>query len=149
MPAEEVASAETRMLASQFRKFYIKHFEEIRTQREDTEYVLPFVRYKYIYKGNEVERTCHKNLKAIRAHAAEIDAMQGDSIWVKNSGYGELAWTLALVHRDKQVYAVESDEDKFLLASHISYIPENLHFARNEAEILSYNQVIDTQEFLK
>ncbi len=149
MPTEEVSAAETRALTSQFRKFYIQHFEEIRTQREDTEYVLPFVRYKYIYKGNEVERSCRKNLKAIRAHAAEIDALQGDSIWVKNSGYGELAWTLALVHRDMQVYAVETDEDQFLLASHTIYIPENLHFARNEAEILSYNQVIDTQEFLK
>ena len=149
MPAEEVSAAETRALTSQFRKFYIQHFEEIRTQREDTEYVLPFVRYKYIYKGNEVERTCRKNLKAIRAHAAEIHALQGENIMMKNSGYGELAWTIALVHRDMQVYAVESDEDKFLLASHTSYIPENLHFARNEAEILSYNQVIDTQEFLK
>jgi 1-acyl-sn-glycerol-3-phosphate acyltransferase len=149
MSAEKVAAAETRVLASQFRKFYIQHFEEIRTQREDTEYVLPFVRYKYIYKGNEVERTCRKNLKAIRAHAAEINALQGENIMVKNSGYGELAWTLALVHRDMQVYAVESDEDKFLLASHTSYIPENLHFARNEAEIPSCNQVIDTQKFLK
>ena len=149
MPAEEVAAAETRALASQFRKFYIQHFEEIRTQREDTEYVLPFVRYKYIYKGNEVERTCRKNLKAIRAHAAEINALQGENIMVKNSGHGELAWTLALVHRDRQVYAVESDEDQFLLASHTSYIPENLHFARNEAEIPSCNQIIGTQEFLK
>ena len=148
-PAEEVATAETRALSSQFRKYYIQHFEEIRTQREDTEYVLPFVRYKYIYKGNEVERTCRKNLKAIRAHAAEIDALQGESIMVKNSGYGELAWTLALVHRDKQIFAVETDEDQFLLASHTSYIPENLHFVRDEGEIPSCNQVIDTQEFLR
>ena len=111
--------------------------------------MLPFVRYKYIYKGNEVERTCRKNLKAIRNHAAEINTLQGDSIMVKNSGYGELAWTLALVHRDMQVYAVESDEDKFLFASHTSYIPENLHFARNEAEIPSYNQIVDTQDFMK
>jgi 1-acyl-sn-glycerol-3-phosphate acyltransferase len=149
MPAEEVAAAEPRALTSQFHKHYIEHYAELRTQREDTEYVLPFVRYKYIYKGNEVERTCRKNLKAIRAHAAEIDALQGENIMVKNSGYGELAWTLALVHRDMQVYAVESDEDKFLLASHTSYIPENLHFARNEAEIPSCNKIIDTQEFLK
>ena len=149
MTAQEVSSMETRALTSQFHKYYIEHFEEVRRQRENTEYVLPFVHYKYIYKGNEVERICRKNLKAIRTYAAEIDALQGDSILLKNSGYGELAWTIALVHRDMQIYAVEADEDQFLLASHTSYIPENLHFARNEFEFSNCNQVIDTQTFLK
>jgi len=149
MSAEEMAAIETRALTSQWHKHYVEHYAELRRQLENTEYVLPFVRYKYIYKGNEVERTCRKNLKAIRAQAAAIDALQGESILLKNSGYGEFAWTMALVHRDKQIYAIESDEDQFLLASHTSYIPENLHFARNEAEVPACNLIIDTQEFMK
>jgi hypothetical protein len=140
---------EVRALTSQFHKYYIEHFEEIRRQNEDTEYVLPFVRYKYIYKGNENEQGCRRNLKRIRAHAAEIDALDGQSILVKNSGIGELAWTIALVHRDMQVYAVEADEDKYLIASHTSYIPDNLHFILDGQELPSCNYIIDNQTFLK
>ena len=149
MSAEEVTAMEVRALTSQFHKYYIEHFEEIRRQNEDTEYVLPFVRYKYIYKGNENERGCRRNLKRIRTHAAEIDALDGQSILVKNSGIGELAWTIALVHRDMQVYAVEADEDKYLIASHTSYIPDNLHFILDGQELPSCNYFIDNQTFLK
>ena len=147
--AEEVTSIETRALATQFHNYYIEHFEEIRRQRENTEYVLPFVRYKYIYKGNENERECRRNLKRIRAHAAEIDALEGQSILVKNSGIGELAWTIALVHRDMQVYAVEADEDRYQVASHTSYIPNNLHFILDSQELPSCNYIIDNQTFLQ
>ena len=147
--AEEVTSIETRALATQFHNYYIEHFEEIRRQREDTEYVLSFVRYKYIYKGNENERECRRNLKRIRAHAAEIDALEGQSILVKNSGIGELAWTIALVHRDMQVYAVEADEDRYQVASHTSYIPNNLHFILDSQELPSCNYIIDNQTFLQ
>jgi 1-acyl-sn-glycerol-3-phosphate acyltransferase len=149
MSSEEVKSMESRALTSQCHKYYIEHFEEIRNQREDTEYVLPFVRYKYIYKGNDTERDCRRNLKRIRAHAAEIDAMEGHSVLVKNSGIGALPWTLALVHRDMQVYAVEADEDKHLIASHTSYIPDNLHFVLEGQELPICENSIDTQSFLK
>ena len=148
-PVEEVKAMEARALTSQFHKYYIRHFEEIRQQNEDTEYVLPFVRYKYIYKGNENERECRRNLKRIRTHAAEINALDGQSILVKNSGIGELAWTIALVHRDMQVYAMEGDEDKHLIASHTSYIPDNLHFVLEGQTVLGCEQTIDAQTFLK
>jgi 1-acyl-sn-glycerol-3-phosphate acyltransferase len=149
IPAQEVAAMETRALTSQCHKNYIQHFAEIRRQREDTEYVLPFVRYKYIYKGSDVERATRAHLRQIRAHAAEIDAIEGKTITVLNSGYGELAWVLALVHREAQVYAFEADEDKFLVASHTSYIPENLHFMREGDEHPQSDYTIDNQIFLR
>ena len=148
-PYEELATMETRALTSQFRAYYTQHFAELRNQLENTEYVLPFVRYKYIYKGPEVERVCRRNLKKIKAQASEIDAMEQKSIIIQNSGYGELAWTVALVHRDAQVYAIEADEDKFLLASHCSHIPENLHFVQHGEAVPQYEYVIETQDFLK
>ena len=148
-PYEELATMETRALTSQFRAYYTQHFEELRNQFENTEYVLPFVRYKYIYKGPEVERACRRNLKKIKAHASEIDAIDQQSIMIRNSGYGALAWTVALVHRGAQVYAVEADEDKHLLASHCSYIPENLHFLQSEEAVPQCDFVIETQVFLK
>ena len=148
-PYQELATMETRALTSQFRAYYTQHFAELRNQFENTEYVLPFVRYKYIYKGPEVERACRRNLKKIKAHASEIDAIDQQSIMIRNSGYGALAWTVALVHRDAQVYAVEADEDKHLLASHCSYIPENLHFLQSEEAVPQCDFVIETQVFLK
>ena len=148
-PYEELATMETRALTSQFRAYYIEHFAELRNRFENTEYVLPFVHYKYIYKGPEVERVCRRNLKKIKAHASEIDALDQQFILIRNSGYGALAWTVALVHRDAQVYAVEADEDKYLLASHCSYIPENLHFVQSEEAVPQCEYVIETQDFLK
>ncbi len=148
-PYQELATADTRALTSQFRAYYTRHFDELRNQLENTEYVLPFVRYKYIYKGSEVERACRRNLKKIKAHALEIDALTAKSLLIQNSGYGELAWTVALVHRDAQVYAVEADEDKFLLASHCSYIPENLHFLQGVDAVPQCEYEIETQNFLK
>ena len=148
-PYEELTTMETRALTSQFRAYYTQHFAELRDQLENTEYVLPFVRYKYIYKGPEVERACRRNLKKIKAHASEIDAMNTKSLLIQNSGFGELAWTVALVHRDTQVYAVEADEDKHLLASHCSYIPENLHFVQQGDAAPQCEYIIETQDLLK
>ena len=149
MPAAEVNSMDTRELTSYFHEFYIKHFDEIRRQREDTEYVMPFVRYKYFYKGNDVERATRANIKKIKTHADEINALNYNNIAIINSGYGELAWTIALVHRDTQVYAFEQDEDMFLIASHCSYIPENLHFVRYDNEMPKCEYLIDNQLFIR
>ena len=149
MPANEVNTVDARALTSQFHRHYIDKYADLRRQLENTEYVLTYVRYKYIYKGHEAERECRRNLRRIRAHAAEIDAMHYQSIAVKNSGLGELAWTLALVHCDTQVFASEIDEDKYLIASHCSYIPDNLHFVQHESELPSCDYLIDNQIFLK
>ena len=149
MPYEELATQETRALTSQFRAYYTQHYAELRDQLENTEYVLPFVHYKYIYKGPEVERTSRHNLKKIKARASKIDALEAKTMKIRNSGYGELAWTLALVHRDAQVYAIEADEDTYLLASHCSYIPENLHFMQSEEGVPQCEFEIETQEFLE
>ena len=149
MPANEVNAVDARALTSQFHRHYIEKYADLRSQLEDTAYVLTYVRYKYIYKGREAERECRRNLKRIRAHASEIDAMHYQSIAVKNSGLGELAWTLALVHRDTPVFAFEADEDKYLIATHCSYIPDNLHFVRQESELPPCDYLIDNQIFLK
>ena len=147
--AEKVQAVTARELTSYFHKYYLEHFEEIRNKCEDTEYVSKYVRYKYIYKGNDVERYSRANIKKIKAHSEEINTLQGNSIAIRNSGYGELAWTIALVHRQTQVYALETDVDKFLIASHCTYIPQNLHFINDENELPTCELTIDCQTFLK
>jgi len=88
-------------------------------------------------------------LKKIKAHANEINSLIYSSIAITNSGLGELAWTIALVHRDTQIYAFEADEDKYLIASHCSYIPNNLHFVKDDKVLTTYDYLIDNQSFLK
>ena len=149
MTAEEAKSMETKLLRSYFHKFYIKHIEEIKKEQVDVEYVMPFVKYKYVYKGNDVERAVRANLRKITSHSDEINLLNYNTISIINSGYGELAWTIAMVHRDTQVYAFEADTDKFLIASHCSYIPENLHFANDDKILTICDYIIDNQLFIK
>ena len=149
MSAEEVTRVDARHLTQQFHRYYIHHFAELGRQTENTVYVLPYVRYKYVYKGNETERSCRRNLKKISTHAAEIDAMRHQSILVNHSGYGELAWTLALVHKETQIYAVEADEDKCLIAAHTSDIPENLHFVRAGETVPQCEYELNLEELLR
>ena len=149
MTISEAKSMDAKELRTQFHDYYIKHLEEIRKEREDVDYVLPFVKYKYIYKGNEVERAVRASLKKIKSHSNEINSLNYNSIAITNSGFGELAWTIALVHRDTQVYAFEADEDKHLIASHCSYIPSNLHFVKDDKILTTYDYLIDNQLFLK
>ena len=148
MPADEAKGMESRALTSYFHEFYITHYEELRRKYEDTEYVLPYVRYKYIYKGNDVERAVRAHLKKIKTKAKEINALNYNKIIITNSGYGELAWVFALVHRDTMVYAYETDEDKYLIASHCSDIPDNLCFIKDEKYLPKYEYIIDYQSFI-
>ena len=149
MPAEEAKSMEANALRSYFHEYYIKHLEEIRKEQEDVDYVMPFVKYKYIYKGNDVERNVRANLRKIKTRCSEINSLSYNSIAIANSGFGELAWTIALVHRDTQIYAFEADTDKFLIASHCSYIPENLHFVNDDKILTKYDYLIDNQLFIR
>ena len=149
MPVEEAKSMEANALRSYFHEYYIKHLEEIRKEQDDVDSVMPFVRYKYIYKGNDVERNVRTNLRKIKSHSEEINSLNYNSIAITNSGYGELAWTIALVHRDTQIYAFEADTDKFLIASHCSYIPENLHFVNDDKILTKYDYLIDNQLFIR
>lgn len=131
MPATEVVRwEECKKLASYFCMLYRTHYEEICRLRENTAYFLPYMRYKYMYKGYAVEAHCKKMFKALPAIAGYVDRDFGGvtSIRVTNSGQGEVAWLLALVHKKIEVYACEQDTDLYSLASHTAGIPENLHF---------------------
>lgn len=149
MVTEEAMKMDASELRSYFHDYYIRHLEQIRKEREDVDYVLPFVKYKYIYKGNDIERAVRSSLKKIKSHSNEINSLNYNSIAITNSGFGELAWTIALVHRDTQIYAFEADEDKFLIASHCSYIPSNLHFVKDDKVLTTYDYLIDNQSFLE
>lgn len=143
MPVIEVQkSVKTKKLATQFQKMYCDYYRDICISREDTNYFIPYVRYKYMYKGYEVESRCRRTLHCIKAVPGCIE--QGYQnikvVWITNSGQGEFAWLFALVHKDIEVYAFEREEDFHRLAMNTSGRPRNLHFVHliNEDQFQHY-----------
>ncbi len=112
----------------QYRHDFAAEYDRIRRGRETASYLAPYVRYQYLYKGEDAMRECAATLT--RKSFAEIDAIAAEvrTVCVTGSGCGVYALLLALRHRDKQVFAYETDEEKYLTAVRCQAVPENLHF---------------------
>jgi uncharacterized protein len=113
-------------------RYYINHYAEICKRLETTEYFLPYMEYKYMYKGHEVEKSCRRTLRQYNEFKQYIDddCCNASKVAIVNSGNGEVAWLMALVNKDVDVFAYENDDDKYSIASHCSAIPPNLHFIK-------------------
>lgn len=111
-----------------YRHEFAAEYDRIRGERETAAYIAPYVRYQYLYKGEDAMRECSATL--VRRTFAEIDAV-GDTvrtICVTGSGCGVYALLLALRHRDKEIHAYEADEEKYLTAVRCQAVPGNLHY---------------------
>lgn len=145
-----IVLSETRTVASQFHKFYVEHYAQICRQQNDMEYFAPYVKYRYLFKGREIEHESRLMVKRAVKLSETIERLVAgkESVLIKNSGQGELAFLLALSHNDVKVYAEESDEDKYMVASHCVGIPDNLSFFNGAASIQT-DCSIDVSELLK
>lgn len=129
MPADIVATTDTMTLRKHFHVLYVKHFEEMKRSYENSAYFVPLVRYRYMFKGSDVERRANRILKDKR-HLAEIvdrDFYSVESYVFDEAGQGEIPLVFALVHPNIEVYADFYNEDDYLVASHLQGIPRNLH----------------------
>lgn len=110
-----------------YRHAYAAVYDRIRRDRETAAYNAPFVRYQYLYKGEDAMRECASVLK--RSTFEEIDQLPDTvrTVVVRGSGCGVYALLLALTHRDKEIYACETDEVKHLTAARCTAVPANLH----------------------
>ena len=129
MPADVVATTDTLTLRKHFHVLYVKHFEEMKRSYENSAYFVPLVRYRYMFKGSDVERRANRILKDKR-HLAEIvdrDFYSVESYVFDEAGQGEIPLVFALVHPNIEVYADFYNEDDYLVASHLQGIPRNLH----------------------
>ena len=111
-----------------YRHAFAAEYDRIRRERETASYNAPYVRYQYLYKGEDVSRECASVLR--REVFDQIDGIGADirTVAVENSGHGVFALLLALTHRDKEIYAYEADEEKYLTAIRCQAVPENLHY---------------------
>lgn len=128
-PSDTSFGSDYRQRTKIVHHYYQQHFEQIKEKREDASYYLPYVKYKYMYKGAAVEARCRKTLNALPSYEQYINHKADVStFWILNSGQGEIAWLFALVNKKTQVLAFEENEEDFLLATNCSNIPANLHF---------------------
>ena len=107
---------------------FVSRYAGLRRELETPEYLSVYVRYKYLYKGSDVESRCRKALARVADVAFLCEAPSGNHFEIHDCGQGEYALIFALMHPEIEVDAYDKDEDNVMLASNISCLPANLHF---------------------
>ena len=119
------AGADIASFTREMRHFYQHWYALVRSERETAAYNAPWVRLQYLYKGHDAQAECRRYLR--RSVYRDIDALEGDSLTIKDAGCGVQALLIALSHPHIQVTAYIHDEDRYLTATRCE-IPENLHY---------------------
>ena len=117
-----------RSMTKECHRLFVNRYSELLRILETPEYLSVHVRYKYIYKGADVESRCRKALARVKEVAFLRVAPSGDHFEIHDCGQGEYALIFALMHPEVEVDAYDRDEDNVMLASNISCLPANLHF---------------------
>ncbi len=126
--APEAFPETDKAFASALRKQYVERYEVLRDVCETPEYVAPFVKYRYLYKGSAPMAECRAVLRSSLGRCASAEWTGVSSVRVMNGGYGAFALLLALSHRHLKVVAYEREEEKFLTAAHLTALPSNLEY---------------------
>lgn len=121
-------SKDYRSMTKECHRLFVNHYAELRKTLETPEYLAAYVKYKYLYKGADVESRCRKALARVNDVAFLREVPSGNHFEIHDCGQGEYALIFALMHPEIEVNAYDRDEDNVMLASNISYIPANLHF---------------------
>ena len=141
---QPVPDGDIAAFTREMRHQYQATYDRIRFERETAAYNAPYVRYQYLYKGEDAMRECAAMLKP--ATYAAIDGIPDTvrTLAVEDSGFGVYALLLALSHRDKEIYAYEPDEEKYLTAVRCHGVPANLHYVHQtgDAETVSADMTV-------
>lgn len=120
--------------------FYKKEYERLAREIETAAYFAPLVEDRYCYKGVEIYRSVHKNIKRNNCFTRWIDTSESlSAVLIKNNDNGEFALLYALVHPSTLVTVLEEDESKRALLTYCAKgIADNLqvmdHVDMKEAE---------------
>ena len=121
-------SKDYRSMTKECHRLFVNHYAELRKTLETPEYLAAYVKYKYLYKGADVESRCRKALARVNDMAFLREVPSGNHFEIHDCGQGEYALIFALMHPEIEVNAYDRDEDNVMLASNISCLPANLHF---------------------
>ena len=118
--------ADIAAFTREMRHFYNDWYAQIREQRETAAYCARYVKYQYLYKGHDALSECRQVLR--KEVYAQVDALDGDHLLVREAGCGVYALLVALSHPRMQVTAYEADSDKYLTAIRCPGVPANLTY---------------------
>ncbi len=122
-----------RAVTKNMQHLFQDKYQQLCQHLETSHYWAQQVKYQYMYKGTEVERRCHRNLKKNDDYAAIIDAPAArglQEVHFEDVGQGELPYLYALVHPETQVYASVCGDDDYRLLMNMANLPVNLHFTK-------------------
>lgn len=126
--------------------YYVQEYSKCKKNYETTSFFYTLLLDRYRYKGAEVMSIVKTNLKKYDNYSKYIDReLFEDTIYIKNSGYGEMALLFALVHPDKNIIAYEEDVEMRELAKFAADgIVTNLSFiAESDYKIIDKMMIID------
>lgn len=112
-------------------KMYLNWFSNLSGEIEKATYFSDFVKARYYYKGLLVEKETSSLLKRYNSFSSWIDSQIDSDIVVINNGFGVIGLLFSLVHKNKAIYAIESDFDKNRISQHVSCKPQNLHIFKS------------------
>ena len=127
-------------MTSRVHAFYKKEYERLACEIETAAYFAPLVEDRYCYKGVEIYRSVHKNIKRNNCFTRWIDTSESlSAVLIKNNDNGEFALLYALVHPSTLVTVLEEDESKRALLTYCAKgVADNLqvmdHVDMKEAE---------------
>ncbi len=97
-------------------KYYEIEYNNLSKSLEKTDYFIPLVKDRYLYKGTEIYNIIRTHIKN-NNYTQFIDAEQEcDKVVIKGCGYGEFALLYSLVHPKIEVWAYERDREKLEIA---------------------------------
>lgn len=118
-----------REQASFFRKHIREEYDRIVRKKETDAYFRSLILYKYAYRGWSVVHRCKRTLRQFRQYSDIINhGNRYSAVRILNSGIGTFALLFALVNKNVEVYAFESNLHDYRIASETADIPRNLHY---------------------
>ena len=111
------------------RQWYQQAYAEMVKKYETPAYFKEMIIYNYIYKGRKVEWKVRRSLRLHRNFERQIAQLPEEGNYhIENCGYGEYALLAALVKKNLQITATDSDPEKVKLARNCNAIPKNLTY---------------------
>ena len=128
----EVPEGDLAAFTRKVRHDYEREYARIRRERENAFYNAVYVRYLYLYKGHDAAEETGTFLSPRNLEG--IDGLPGDSEVIRDAGCGVNALLIALSNPGVKVTAYVEDEDKYLTATRIPDIPDNLTYICGKCE---------------
>lgn len=115
--------------AKRIRRMYEQQYDLLRTQCETPDYYSDLVFHNYIYKGADIQKQAKKELQIFNNYNEILRYLPTTgTILHIGCGIGVFDLLYALVHKNVQITAVDTNQDAVSLANNCVSVPQNLHF---------------------